>query len=60
MLDYWNFILLGLGMLFYGQQFIDLIDLEKIEIVKGLGLVFYGFGVEVGIVYFIFKSFFDK
>jgi len=60
MSDYRNLILPGLGTLAYGQQPIDPIDLEKIEIVKGPGSALYGPGVEAGIVHFISKSPFDK
>jgi len=60
MSDYRNLILPGLGTLAYGQQPIDPIDLERIEIVKGPGSALYGPGVEAGIVHFISKSPFDK
>ena len=60
MSDYRNLILPGLGTLSYGQQPIDPIDLERIEIVKGPGSALYGPGVEAGIVHFISKSPFDK
>ena len=59
MSDYRNLILPGLGTLAYGQQPVDAIDLEKIEIVKGPGSALYGPGVEAGIVHFISKSPFD-
>lgn len=57
--DYRNLILPGLGAISYGQQPIDPIDLEKIEIVKGPGSALYGPGVEAGIIHFISKSPFD-
>ncbi len=60
MADYRNLILPGLGTLTYGQQPIDPIDLEKIEIVKGPGSALYGPGVEAGIIHFISKSPFDQ
>lgn len=60
MSDYRNLIIPGLGTLAYGQQPIDPIDLEKIEIVKGPGSALYGPGLEAGIVHFISKSPFDK
>lgn len=60
MSDYRNLILPGLGTLSYGQQPIDPIDLDRIEIVKGPGSALYGPGVEAGIVHFISKSPFDK
>ena len=60
MSDYRNLILPGLGTLAYGQQPVDAIDLEKIEIVKGPGSALYGPGVEAGIVHFISKSPFDE
>jgi iron complex outermembrane receptor protein len=60
MADYRNLILPGLGTLSYGQQPVDPIDLEKIEIVKGPGSALYGPGVEAGIVHFISKSPFDQ
>lgn len=59
MSDYRNLVLPGLGTLTYGQQPIDPIDLEKIEIVKGPGSALYGPGVEAGIIHFISKSPFD-
>ncbi len=57
--DYRNLILPSLGTLAYGQQPVDPIDLEKIEIVKGAGSALYGPGVEAGIIHFISKSPFD-
>lgn len=59
MADYRNLVLPGLGTLTYGQQPIDPIDLEKIEIVKGPGSALYGPGVEAGIIHFISKNPFD-
>lgn len=60
MADYRNLVLPGLGTLTYGQQPIDPIDLEKVEIVKGPGSALYGPGVEAGIIHFISKSPFDQ
>lgn len=57
--DYRNLVLPGLGAITYSQQPIDMIDLEKIEIVKGPGSALYGPGVEAGIIHFISKNPFD-
>ncbi len=58
--DYRNLVLPGLGALAYGQQPIDPIDLDRIEVVRGPGSALYGPGVEAGIVHFLSKSPFDQ
>lgn len=60
MLDYRNLILPGLGILYYSQQPIDPIDLDRIEVVKGPGSALYVPGLEAGIVHFLSISPFDK
>lgn len=54
--DYRNVLLPSFGALQYGQQPIDAIDLERVEIVKGPSGAIYGPGVESGVVHFISKS----
>lgn len=54
--DYRNLLIPSFGAIQYGQQPIDAIDLDRIEIVKGPSGALYGPGVESGIVHFISKS----
>lgn len=54
--DYRNITLPSLGTIQYGQQPIDAVDLDRIEVVKGPGGALYGPGVEAGVVHFISKS----
>jgi outer membrane receptor for ferrienterochelin and colicins len=54
--DYRNIVIPSLGFLVFGQHPIDMIDLERIEVVKGPGGALYGPGVESGIVHFISKD----
>ena len=54
--DYRNIVIPSLGFLVFGQHPIDMIDLERIEVVKGPGSALYGPGVEAGVVHFISKD----
>lgn len=54
--DYRNIVIPSLGFLAFGQHPIDMIDLERIEVVKGPGSALYGPGVEAGVVHFISKD----
>jgi iron complex outermembrane receptor protein len=54
--DYRNIVIPSLGFLVFGQHPIDMLDLERIEVVKGPASALYGPGVEAGIVHFISKD----
>ena len=54
--DHRNIVIPSLGTFFAGQHPIDLLDLERIEVIKGPGSALYGPGVEGGIVHFISKD----
>ncbi len=54
--DYRNVTLPSLGAIQYGQQPLDAIDLDRVEVVRGPGGALYGPGVEAGVVHFISKS----
>lgn len=54
--DYRNVLLPSFGTIQFGQQPIDPIDLDRIEVVKGANGALYGPGVEAGVVHFISKS----
>ena len=54
--DYRNILLPSFGAIQFGQQPIDAIDLERVEVVKGPSGALYGPGVESGVVHFISKS----
>lgn len=58
--DYRNINLPSLGTMINGQNPIDGIDMEKIEVIKGPGGALYGPGVEAGVVHFISKSAFKE
>ncbi len=54
--DYRNIVIPSLGFLAFGQHPIDMLDLERIEVIKGPASALYGPGVEAGIVHFISKD----
>ncbi|NNJ89488.1 MAG: TonB-dependent receptor, partial [Eudoraea sp.] len=54
--DYRNIVIPSLGFLVFGQHPIDMLDLERIEVVKGPASALYGPGVEAGVVHFISKD----
>ncbi len=54
--DYRTITLPSLGAIQYGQQPLDAIDIERIEVVRGPAGALYGPGVEAGIVHFISKD----
>tara|TARA_B110000091_G_scaffold214528_1_gene268732 strand:- start:1204 stop:3855 length:2652 start_codon:yes stop_codon:yes gene_type:complete len=54
--DYRNISMPSLGQNKSGQNPVDAIDLERIEVIKGPGSALYGPGVEAGVVHFITKS----
>lgn len=58
--DYRNILLPSFGAVQYGQQPIDPIDLDRIEVVRGAGGALYGPGVESGVVHFISKTAFKE
>ncbi len=58
--DYRNISMPSLGQNKSGQNPVDAIDLERVEVIKGPGSALYGPGVEAGVVHFITKSPFKK
>lgn len=54
--DYRTVTLPSLGAIQYGQQPIDAIDIDRVEVVRGPAGALYGPGVEAGIVHFISKD----
>jgi iron complex outermembrane receptor protein len=54
--DYRTVTLPSLGAIQYGQQPLDAIDIERVEVVRGPAGALYGPGVEAGIVHFISKD----
>ncbi|WP_397363288.1 TonB-dependent receptor domain-containing protein [Olleya sp. R77988] len=58
--DYRNVSIPSLGANQYGQNPVDAIDLDRVEVIKGPGSALYGPGVEAGVVHFISKSPFKK
>jgi len=58
--DYRNVSMPSLGTNRAGQNPVDAIDLERVEVIKGPGSALYGPGVESGVVHFITKSPFKK
>ncbi len=54
--DYRNIVIPSLGFLAFGQHPIDMLDLERIEVIKGPASALYGPGVEAGIVHFISRD----
>jgi iron complex outermembrane receptor protein len=58
--DYRNVSMPSLGQNKSGQNPVDAIDLERVEVIKGPGSALYGPGVEAGVVHFITKSPFSK
>lgn len=59
-IDYRNISMPSLGQNKSGQNPVDAIDLERVEVIKGPGSALYGPGVEAGVVHFITKSPFKK
>ncbi|MBK1875772.1 TonB-dependent receptor [Pelagicoccus mobilis] len=49
----------GLGLVYYPRLPIDVLDIERIEVVRGPGSALYGPGVEQGIIHFITKDPFE-
>jgi iron complex outermembrane receptor protein len=58
--DYRNISMPSMGQNKSGQNPVDAIDLERVEVIKGPGSALYGPGVEAGVVHFITKSPFKK
>ena len=59
-IDYRNISVPSLGQNKSGQNPVDAIDLDRVEVIKGPGSALYGPGVEAGVVHFITKSPFKK
>ncbi|MCV6631047.1 MAG: TonB-dependent receptor [Flavobacteriaceae bacterium] len=58
--DYRNTSIPSFGANQYGQNPVDALDLDRVEVIKGPGSALYGPGVEAGVVHFISKSPFKK